>query len=294
MLDITIWGSRGSVPVSGEGFAIHGGSTTCVEVSFADARGSTPSRVIIDCGTGLAQLGKRWASRPKSAVVLQTHMHWDHIQGFPFFAPLYDPSARFEFFSVPRDGSSLREVLAEQMRRPNFPIGIDVMPADLVFGDLRPSGSMKLGEALVTWDDLCHPSGSTGFRISYRGATVVFSGDVEVREGSRDELVRLSRDADVLIMDAQYTNAEYPSRAGFGHSTPSDAVDVALDAGVKRLLLTHHDPSHEDVCLESKLREGRQWAHDRAPGRLRVENARDGLRLSLPTRLVVGDQAWAM
>ena len=292
MLEITIWGSRGSVPVSGEAFARHGGATTCVEIALRGATGETPSRIIIDCGTGLAELGKGWGERHPSALMLQTHMHWDHIQGFPFFGPLYNPAGRFDFWSVPREGSDFREVLSGQMTRPTFPVGLDIMPSRLSFKDLPGEGSTHLGEAVLVWDEMCHPSGSTGWCVSYRGATVVFSGDVEVQQGSREQLVKLARGADLLIMDAQYTPQEYPKRVGFGHSTPIDAVEVAQEAGVRHLLLTHHDPSHDDDALEEKL----SLARGRAAGSdLRVNNARDGLRVSVgsESRPRAGDLASA-
>lgn len=281
MMDVTIWGSRGSVPVSGAGFARHGGATTCVEVALHHedeaARGVAPPRVILDCGTGLAELGKRWGERPYEALMLQTHMHWDHIQGFPFFGPLFMPGARFDLWATPREGRSWREVLDGQMARPTFPVGLDIIPARLGFRDLPAQGRVNLDGLGVSWAEVWHPSGSTAFRLDWRGRSVVFTGDVEVAQGSFDALVELAQGADLLIMDAQYFPDEYPKRRGFGHSTPLDAVRVAQAAGVSRLCLTHHDPTHDDARLDQKLALAR--AH--APRGLLVDNAYDGLVVRL-------------
>ncbi|MBA2664605.1 MAG: MBL fold metallo-hydrolase [Bradymonadaceae bacterium] len=280
MLKVTLWGTRGSVPVSGAQFLRHGGATTCVEIEIFDGLAQTPKRVIIDCGTGLAELGKHHGFGCREALFLQTHMHWDHIQGFPFFTPLFNPAARFDFRAVSRDGLSFREVLNAQMKKPTFPVGLDIVPARLSFEELAPEGVSSSGELTVRWTELCHPSGSTGFRLDYRGASVVFTGDVEVRHGCWDALVELARGADVLIMDAQYFPEEYASREGFGHSTVLDAVEVAREAGVGRLVLTHHDPSHDDARLDQKLAMAR-WA---AGPRLAVDNGfeRQSFELGAP------------
>ncbi len=272
MLDVTIWGSRGSIPVCGEHFVRHGGATTCLEISNP----ADDERVIIDCGTGLAELGKAWGSRLPRALVLQTHMHWDHIQGFPFFAQLYNPAAHFEFWAADREGQSFREVIEGQMARPTFPIGMDIMPASKTFKTLATSGQARRGAMTIEWSEMDHPSGCTGFRIGSAGASVVFSGDVEVQQGCRQALVALARGADVLVMDAQYLPEEYPQRRGFGHSTPIDAVKVALEAGAGHLVPTHHDPTHDDGRLEDKLGLARRHA---AGSGLRVDNAFDGMTL---------------
>lgn len=277
MLSITFWGTRGSVPVSGAGYARHGGSTTCIEIVPHEPSAGTPARIIIDCGTGLAGLGRARGFGCSDALLLQTHVHWDHIQGFPFFGSLFNPKARFESWAVPRDGVNFRDVLSQQMSRPIFPVGLDILPSKLDFHELALDGHREAGEITVRWTDLCHPSGSTGFRVDYRGASFVFSGDVEVQLGSAEALIELARGADVLVMDAQYTREEYPSRRGFGHSTPEDAVDVAKAAGVRRLYMTHHDPAHDDSRLDAKLDIARQYA-DAA---LEVFNAYDQLTIDI-------------
>ncbi len=285
MLRVTCWGTRGSTPVSGPQFMRHGGATTCLEIELVGADGETPRRVVMDCGTGLSAMGRR---RPvREALVLQTHMHQDHIQGFPLFGPLFDELARFRFLAARRDGQGLEEVLGAHMARPLFPVPLQALPASLTFEEIPKAGERSFGEARVRWIEVDHPSGSTAFRVDYGGRSVVFSGDVEIGDDD-DGLVELSRGADLLIMDAQYLPQEYPSRRGFGHSTPETAVETAMKAGVGRLLLTHHDPGHDDVTLEMKAMIAKQ-AVARRGGCLVVENARDGLEVLAGAPLVSFD-----
>lgn len=270
-MNITLWGTRGSVPVSGSTFVRHGGSTTCIEVHAGDRR------IVVDCGTGLASLGRSggvWTD----TLVLQTHLHWDHVQGFPFFGPLFDPAASFEFWSVDRDGETLHDVLARQMSRPTFPVGLDVLPSTLDFRTIGESGIANLDDVTIRWEEMWHPSGSTAYRIEHGGHAFVFTGDVEAQQGSADDIVALAHDADVLVMDAQYFPDEYTTRVGWGHSTPTDAVEIALRAGASRLVMTHHDPAHDDVRLQDKLDLARGAAKGTS---LVVDNAYDQMTIEL-------------
>ena len=271
-MKITFWGTRGSIPVSGARFLRHGGATTCLEIETEE------ERVIIDCGSGLAELGRAKGFSLDRANLYQTHMHWDHVQGFPFFSSLFNPEAEFSMHAVPREGSSLHQVLGEQMRRPTFPIGLDIIPAKLSFHDLVTEGGAEHGDLQVSWTEVCHPSGSSAFRIEHEGGGLVFSGDVEAEQGCKDKLIEFARDAQVLVMDAQYFPEEYAQRVGFGHSTPIDAVEVALAAGVERLIMTHHDPAHDDLTLARKLK----LARDAAGSKLLVENAFDRMEIEVP------------
>ncbi len=278
MLEVIVWGSRGSTPVSGARFQRHGGATTCIEIIPKGAEDeATPSRLIIDSGTGLTELGKSWGERRADALLLQSHMHWDHIQGFPFFAPLFNPMGHFELWGVPRDGMNLREVLSKQMTPPTFPVGLDIIPASLNFRDLPKEGESRLGELSIEWIEVEHPSGATAYRINYKGVSVVFSGDLEIQLGHRKKFIEFVEQSDLLIMDAQYLPEEYVSRKGFGHSTFVDAVDVASQARVKRLLMTHHDPTHDDNVLDKK----RDLARNIAPNYIQIDNAYDKLDLLL-------------
>lgn len=280
MITLTLWGTRGSIPVSGPEFQRYGGATTCIELSFEDAEEDTPKRVIVDCGTGLTELGKNWSGRSYEALFLQTHMHWDHIQGFPFFGPFFHPAGRYSFWATPRSGATMRDVISRQMTQPTFPVGLDIMPSQLMFKDIPQQGEAQLGELTIRWCELCHSPGNTAYRLDYRGRSIVLSGDVEVQRGSRKELVQLAQGADLLVMDSQYFPEDYKNRVGFGHSTPLDAVAVAKEAGVLHLMLTHHDPTHTDEKLDQKL----AIAQKAANGEVAVENARDQLQMSFSTK----------
>ncbi len=273
-MQVTFWGTRGSIPVSGSQFVRHGGATTCLEVTLGD------DRLIIDCGTGLAELGKARIAELEHIDIYQTHMHWDHVQGFPFFAPLFKPGVSVSLHAVRRQGQTMRDVLDGQMSQPTFPVGLDIIPAKLCFEEIEKHGTRQHGEITLSWSEMIHPGGSTAYRFDGGGCSIVFSGDVEVQQGCQQDLIDLARGADLLIMDAQYFPSEYGSRQGFGHSTPVDAVDVAVAAGVKRLLLTHHDPSHNDERLAQKLELAREYAR---PHGIMVDNAYDGLALEVVT-----------
>lgn len=273
-MKVTFWGTRGSIPVSGAQFVEHGGATTCLEVQCGE------QRLIIDAGSGLAQLGRTCGFSMARAHFYHTHMHWDHVQGFPFCGSLFNPAARFDLHAVPREGSTLEQVLREQMTRPTFPITLDMIPATLRFHDLPTRGSAQHGDVCIEWIEVCHPSGSSAFRITHQHRSVVFTGDVEVRQGCKQALIDFARGADVLIMDAQYFEHEYASRQGFGHSTPEDAVEVAIAASIPQLVLTHHDPSHDDLTLTRKLHHARSLARAAAAA-LEVRNACDHLTLTL-------------
>lgn len=270
-MTVTCWGTRGSIPVSGPQCVRHGGATTCLEVVCG------AQRFILDCGSGLAELGRARGGELSEAIILQTHMHWDHVQGFPFFGPLFNPKARFALWATDRGGASFEDVLRGQMTAPTFPIGLDMVPARLDFVQIAPQGDAMVGGVRVRWVEGQHPGGVTAWRLDFEGGSVVFTGDLEVQAGGREALVELARGAQLLIMDAQYFPYEYETRRGWGHSTPQDAVELACEAGVAQLLLTHHDPAHDDAMLADKL----AMAREASGGRVVVDNAYDRLTVQL-------------
>jgi phosphoribosyl 1,2-cyclic phosphodiesterase len=250
---VRFWGVRGSLPSAGPQYAAVGGNTSCVEVRVGEGR------IILDAGTGLFPLAQT-LPRPVRATFLFSHFHWDHIQGFPMFRPLYEPGNSFVLYGPEGAESSLRR----QMQAPNFPVPLDALPASLDFRTIEPGEEILLGAATVRAAVLNHPQGCLGYRISCDGASVVYATDNEQFDGGRlnPDLLDLARDAQLLILDAQYTDDEYhgrcgPSRRGWGHTTITEACRVAADAGVEHLALFHHDPSHTDDDVFEMLHEAR-------------------------------------
>lgn len=252
---VRFWGVRGSLPAGGPQFAAVGGNTSCVEVRVGD------EVIILDAGSGLFPLGEA-LERPARATFFFSHYHWDHIQGFPLFRPAYEPENAFVLYGPGPEGveSSLRR----QMQAPNFPVPLDALRADLDFRVVEPGRRIRVGDAVVQAAVLNHPQGCLGYRIHCGGASVVYATDNEQLDGGRPNprLLDLARDAQLLILDAQYTDDEYhgrcgPARGGWGHSTISDACRVAAAAGVEQLALFHHDPSHSDSEVFEMLDEAR-------------------------------------
>ncbi len=201
-------------------------------------------------GNALAASGE-----PIVATVLVSHMHLDHILGFPFFSPAFSKQNRFAFYSEPRVFKGLRAVLSEQMADPTFPIGLDHMGAQFRFHELSAGDSFSIGPVNVRTAPLNHPGGATAYRIEHGGHVYVHASDHEHLSSLHQPLVDLAQGADVLSLDATYTDDEYhghgtPSHVGWGHSTWQEGCRLADAAGVKRHVLFHHDPSHTDALLD--------------------------------------------
>jgi phosphoribosyl 1,2-cyclic phosphodiesterase len=218
-----------------------------------DGRGGGETLIVLDAGTGLRSLGEALAAAraPVNASLLLSHLHWDHIQGFPFFAPAYVPGNRVAVYAPERcaGGGDVRGALVTQMRAPHFPVGLDAMRARLSFHALAAGAELAIGPARVRAAAARHPNGCLAYRISHGGRSVVYATDTEhdSAAGRLDaELLELARGADVLIYDAQYTADEYAARRGWGHSTAEEGARLAAAAGVGQLVLFHHDPAHDD------------------------------------------------
>ncbi len=247
----TIWGSRGSVPVSSPGIREYGGQTTCLELELPDAR------IIIDAGSGLVELGREKQDGRKT-LLFMTHLHWDHVVGFPFFNQLFQEQFSIDVRGVPRAGKSVIEAIYELNQPPIFPVRLDeAIRAELNAVDLEERGDCDFHGAKIEWIPVSHPGGCSGVAVTYGGKRIVFTGDVEIQAGGREELVEFVRGADILICDAQYTTEEYKAHVGWGHSTNLDAARLATDAGVGQLLLTHHDPAHTDDKIDAMVEEAR-------------------------------------
>lgn len=245
---VKFWGTRGTVACPGPNHLAYGGNTSCVEVAMGGRR------VIFDLGTGVRNLGK-WFMRKHlhEATILMSHTHWDHIQGFPFFQPAFTPGNHFRIMAGHLDtGLSIQTVLAGQMTHPFFPVPIDIMQAQIEFVDFRAGDRFSITpEIAVRTARLNHPDGATGYRIDYKGKSLCYVTDTEHTPGKPDQnILALIEGADLVIYDCTYTDAEFPARRGWGHSTWQEGVRLAQAAGARRLAIFHHDPDHEDHFME--------------------------------------------
>ena len=245
---LRFWGVRGSTPTPTIENLTFGGNTSCVEIRTADNQ-----VIILDGGSGIRNCGaalmKEAAGQSIQASVFLTHFHWDHIQGIPFFAPIYGPNNRIAFHSAIQ-GRPLQETLEGQMAKPYFPVNFDQVAANRSFHLIERGGEVQVGSARVIPFEMNHPQGSSGYRIEIGNIAIVYATDYEHGSEEHDKILRKYADnADILICDAQYTPAEYESHRGWGHSTWFNAVTVAKDAGAKRLFLFHHDPTHDDQAM---------------------------------------------
>ena len=189
------------------------------------------------------------AGAPINTKIFLTHFHWDHIQGIPFFAPLYGPKNHISFFSG-STGRPLQETLEGQMAKPYFPIDFGQVAAQRDFQQIETGGSIKVGDLVIRPFPLNHPQGASGYRIECNGVVIVYATDYEHGVGESDSvLTEYSQNANILICDAQYTPAEYETHRGWGHSTWQNAVLLAREARAEHLMLFHHDPSHDDQAM---------------------------------------------
>jgi phosphoribosyl 1,2-cyclic phosphodiesterase len=287
---IKIWGCRGSIPAPSTAEFVtnrYGGNTTCVSISV-------PGQVLIlDAGTGLRNLGLALAEQPGlRATFFFSHVHWDHIQGFPFFLPSFDRDSVFNLYgrSHPQlpnfGGSAVANALLLQQQSLNFPVALDQMGAQMHFFNLVAGQCVELpgnaGVLAVTAGELNHPGSCFGYRIEYRSGgkarSFVFATDTEHGDKVNANLQTLARGADILLYDAQFTPEEYPSYVGWGHSTWVHGLRECAAAGVKRLLLTHHDPLRDDWALARIETDARQ--EGRKLG-IEVDAAREGMEIEL-------------
>ncbi len=235
---VKIHGTRGSLPACGSRFEQFGGNTTCLSIDRQDGE-----LLIVDAGTGLYHLAHQLKDKYCLYHFLFTHFHWDHIQGLPFFGPLYNRENVVELTALDSTRQqSLREILNKQMQPDFFPIGFEEMGADLRYEPLADPSIQTI--------DLNHPGGCAGFKITAAsGKTLAYLVDHELTQASWQKFCGFCEGVDLLIHDAHYTDAQYQRCTGWGHSSYSQAMDFALDAQVKQLILTHHHPDHDDDFL---------------------------------------------
>jgi len=252
-MQITFWGVRGSIPAPGPSTVEIGGNTSCVEVRAGKAI------LIFDGGTGLRMLGKKLLKEtPITAHMFFSHVHWDHIQGFPFFEPAFVKGNEFHLYGGNNVSRTLAETLEGQMDQPNFPVDLGAMGAKVSFRDVPEGEAVEIddgsgGKVRVTNARGNHPQGVFAFRVEHKGKVVVYATDTEHYDGRLDDkLAALAKGADIFIYDAQYTPEEYSAKKGWGHSTFEEGVKLAKHSGVKRLVLFHHDPTQNDAAVHEK------------------------------------------
>ena len=249
-MKIKTWGVRGSTPTPQPENLRYGGNTPCVEI-----RSAAGKLLIVDCGSGLRMLGKglvkEFGDQPIRAHVLISHNHWDHIQGLPFFAPLYARRNRFHFHSFHLPRASVEEALQGQMADPYFPVDMNAMLAERSFSEIAEE-PFKIDDLLIRARWVNHPQGCLAFRIENAGKTVVYATDNEPGAAERDRAIReLAHHADVLIYDSQYSPSQLEGeKKGWGHSSWEEGVSICHDAGVKEFVLFHHDPDSNDQMVD--------------------------------------------
>ena len=251
-IKVTFWGVRGSRPVPGRDTVIYGGNTPCVEVQAGERL------AIFDSGTGICALGNKMMAQnePVEAAVFIGHTHWDHIQGFPFFAPSFEAGNRFTIYGQGKMNLTFAQLMRGQMEHPHFPVSLDQLVADFDFHEIKAGQVVDLGAGVaVRSTHLNHPNGCLGYRLEYGGKSVCYISDNEHYKVLDTTLLGFVFDADLLIYDAMYTNDEYagegpyPSKTGWGHSTWEEAVALAQAAEIGQLALYHHAVYRTDEDL---------------------------------------------
>jgi len=280
-LRVKFWGVRGSHPTPGAGTVKYGGNTACVEIAAGD------KTLVLDAGTGIIPLGRDLVrsaiaqKRSLEVTLLVSHLHHDHTQGFPFFAPAYIPNAKMNIFGPGVSPETLEKVLENNQSPSTFPVGLREMASSKDIRSLHETqvivwdeSGVRITEAGTKLDDealvvrihrsYAHPGGVYAYRVTWRGWSIVYATDTEGYVGTDGKLVHFARGADLLIHDAQYTEAHYrgkmagfPSTQGYGHSTVTMACEVAAAAEVGKLILFHHDPAYDDSMIDGIEREAR-------------------------------------
>jgi phosphoribosyl 1,2-cyclic phosphodiesterase len=269
---VKFWGVRGSIACPSPNHVVYGGNTSCISFSLSG------HEVIVDAGTGIRNLGQDFLRRKVTEAVLYlTHTHWDHVNGFPFFAPAFSPAFRLQIKAGHLlDMGGVHEILSSQMTNPMFPVPLSALKADLSFSDFRAGETLQPYEGVtVKTAPLNHPNGATGYRIEHAGKAVCVVTDTEHTPGKPDvNILKLIEGADLVIYDSTYTDDEFPAKVGWGHSTWQEGRRLCQQANVKRLAIFHHEPDHDDEFMEKLEDEARQaWSA--------ILVARDNMELTL-------------
>lgn len=253
MLNVTFHGVRGSTPCSGPSTEKYGGNTACVSLTTA---GQPP--ILLDLGTGLRYFGKKFAhlcDEPLQATALVTHLHWDHVQGLPFFTPMLKEGSHLSIYGpLQSDGSSFQSAIENVVSPPTFPVGFDAFPGRFDFHSVGNS-EFSVGDFHVMSRTVPHTGTTVGYRVEFGGKTVAYISDhQQPLDGSLvfpDSVRELAEGVDVLIHDSQYTPEEFEKKAHWGHCTPEFAVHIGVECGAKKVVLFHHDPERTDAELDA-------------------------------------------
>jgi phosphoribosyl 1,2-cyclic phosphodiesterase len=247
-LRIKFWGVRGSIACASPEYMKYGGNTSCIEVQAGE------HHITLDAGTGIRNYSKAiLKDNIFNTHLLLSHTHWDHINGFPFFTPAYDPKRSIKVMAGHlKNQGGIKNVLSSQMNNPMFPVPLEAMQADLTFEDFEAGDDFKLFDSVnVETAPLNHPNGSTGYRINHKGKSVVYVTDTEHIPGKPDQnILNLIEGADLVIYDSTYTELEFPEKIGWGHSTWDEGINLCKSANVKKLAIFHHDPDHTDDVMD--------------------------------------------
>jgi phosphoribosyl 1,2-cyclic phosphodiesterase len=273
---VTVWGSRGSIATAAPETIRHGGNTACLQVAGDD--GAT---IVLDAGTGIRRLGHELVRDPRPIHILLSHLHLDHIQGLGFFRPFFEAGSEIHIWGPPSTTADLRTRLSRYMSPPLFPVRLKELPSRVEFHDVGLT-SWTIGGFTVRAASVIHPDPTVGYRIENSGEALAYLPDHEPALGGSEDPrwtsgFALAAGADLLFHDAQYTDDEYAARVGWGHSSVAQAVTYGARAGVRHLVLFHHDPEHDDAWLDRLRAEAQVMG-----GTMRVSAAREGATYEVP------------